>query len=56
MIGTWADADWAVRFYEQLGFRRVGEEEKVRLLNRYWGVPPRQVENSVFLVEGGGHN
>ncbi|NPV93309.1 MAG: GNAT family N-acetyltransferase [Firmicutes bacterium] len=53
LIGTWADADWAVRFYEQHGFRRVGTGEKERLLHKYWGVPQRQVENSVVLAEAG---
>jgi N-acetylglutamate synthase-like GNAT family acetyltransferase len=28
LIGTWADAVWAIRFYERYGFRRVGPQEK----------------------------
>ena len=51
LIGTWTDASWAIRFYEKHGFRQVGEEEKIRLLGRYWTVPRRQVEASTVLVE-----
>src|SRR5712672_1981357 len=28
LIGTWADAVWAIRFYERHGFQIVGSEEK----------------------------
>src|SRR5436190_20830571 len=31
LIGTWADASWAIGFYEKHGFRVVGTEEKDRL-------------------------
>ena len=50
LIGTWADAVWAIRFYEKHGFRRVSPEEKVRLLKKYWSIPERQVETSVVLA------
>jgi GNAT superfamily N-acetyltransferase len=51
LIGTWADAVWAVRFYEKHGFHRVTPEEKDRLLRKYWKIPQRQVETSVVLAE-----
>jgi GNAT superfamily N-acetyltransferase len=51
LIGTWADAVWAIRFYEKHGFRLVSREEKTRLLKKYWSIPDRQVETSVVLVE-----
>ena len=51
LIGTWADAVWAVRFYEKHGFRLTTPEEKVRLLRRYWSIPDRQVETSVVLAD-----
>jgi hypothetical protein len=51
LIGTWADAIWAIRFYERYGFERVGPEEKVRLLKKYWTVPERQIETSVVLAD-----
>lgn len=50
LIGTWADAAWAIRFYEKHGFRLVSPEEKDRLLKKYWKIPARQVETSVVLV------
>lgn len=52
LIGTWADAAWAIRFYEKHGFRRVSHAEKERLLRRYWSIPERQVETSVVLGDG----
>lgn len=50
LIGTWADAAWAIRFYEKHGFHVVSPEQKERLLKRYWNVPDRQVETSVVLA------
>lgn len=51
LIGTWADAKWAIRFYEKHGFQVVLAEEKDRLLGRYWTVSQRQVETSVVLAD-----
>lgn len=51
LIGTWADADWAIRFYRRNGFELVSHEEKERLLRRYWKIPERQVETSVVLAD-----
>ena len=51
LIGTWAAADWAIRFYEKHGFRQVTPAEKDRLLRRYWRIPERQVETSVVLAD-----
>ena len=50
LIGTWADARWAVRFYEKNGFRLLSREETGRVLRRYWSIPERQVETSVVLA------
>ena len=52
LVGTWKAATWAVRFYERRGFRLLSDEEKVRLLKRYWTVPDRQIDESVVLVLG----
>ncbi len=52
LIGTWAAATWAIRFYQKHGFRLVTPEEKDRLLKKYWSIPERQVETSVVLAEG----
>jgi len=51
LIGTWADAVWAIRFYEKHGFRMVSHEQKERLLRCYWSIPERQVETSVVLAD-----
>lgn len=51
LIGTWADAVWAIRFYERHGFRLVGPQEKERLLKKYWTIPERQIETSVVLAD-----
>jgi GNAT superfamily N-acetyltransferase len=50
LVGTWAAAHWAIRFYERHGFRLVAPEEKDRLLESYWTIPARQQEVSVVLV------
>ncbi|GMU24611.1 MAG: hypothetical protein AMXMBFR13_46850 [Phycisphaerae bacterium] len=51
LIGTWAAATWAIRFYQKHGYRLVTPEEKDRLLRKYWDIPDRQIETSVVLVE-----
>lgn len=50
LIGTWAAAEWAIRFYEKHGFRLTAPDEKSRLLKTYWTIPDRQVETSVVLT------
>ena len=50
LVGTWASATWAIRFYERNGFRLVAREQKDRLLQTYWDIPERQVETSVVLA------
>lgn len=52
LIGTWKAAHWAISFYEKHGFYLVDEEEKNRLLKKYWTIPDQQVETSVVLVDG----
>jgi N-acetylglutamate synthase-like GNAT family acetyltransferase len=51
LIGTWAAATWAIRFYERHGFEVTSADEKNRLLKKYWNIPERQVETSVVLVQ-----
>jgi GNAT superfamily N-acetyltransferase len=51
LVGTWAAADWAIRFYQKHGFQLVSPEEKNRLLRTYWTISPRQVETSVVLAD-----
>ena len=49
LVGTWADATWAIRFYQKHGFKLVSSREKDRLLRTYWNIPGRQIETSVVL-------
>ena len=51
LIGTWASASWAIRFYERNGFTMVPRDEKDRLLRQYWSIPARQVQESVVLAD-----
>jgi N-acetylglutamate synthase-like GNAT family acetyltransferase len=51
LIGTWADAVWAIRFYEKHGFQMVSTTEKDRLLKRYWSIPERQIATSVVQAD-----
>jgi hypothetical protein len=51
LIGTRANAVWAIRFYEKHGFRMVGIAEKDRLLKKYWKISERQRETSVVLAD-----
>jgi len=51
LIGTWADASWAIQFYERHGFQLVGGEEKDQLLKQYWTIPDRQIDTSVVLAD-----
>ncbi|MBI2317396.1 MAG: GNAT family N-acetyltransferase [Betaproteobacteria bacterium] len=50
LIGTWADALWAIRFYEKHGYRVLDRADTERLLKRYWSVPERQIATSVVLA------
>lgn len=50
LVGTWAAADWAIRFYRRHGFELVSPECKTALLKTYWNIPGRQIETSVVLA------
>jgi GNAT superfamily N-acetyltransferase len=50
LVGTWAAAAWAIRFYERHGFCRVSDAARDRLLRTYWTIPVRQIETSVVLA------
>ncbi len=51
LIGTWAAAQWAIRFYEKHGFAVIAGAEKDRLLKQYWSISQRQIETSVVLCQ-----
>jgi GNAT superfamily N-acetyltransferase len=50
LVGTWAAAEWAIRFYRRNGFDLVSPERKTELLETYWSIPKRQIETSVVLA------
>ena len=50
LIGTWATASWSISFYEKNGYSLVPDQEKNRLLRKYWSIPERQVQTSVVLA------
>jgi GNAT superfamily N-acetyltransferase len=51
LLGTWTAADWAIRFYEKNGYRKLSRPETERLLRKYWRIPERQIETSVVLAD-----
>jgi len=51
LIGTWADASWAIDFYRRNGFIVVSQSDKEHLLRTYWSIPERQIETSVVLAD-----
>jgi GNAT superfamily N-acetyltransferase len=50
LVGTWAAAEWAIRFYRRHGFEPVSREQTTELLKTYWAIPDRQIETSVVLA------
>jgi GNAT superfamily N-acetyltransferase len=51
LVGTWAAAEWAIRFYRRHGFELVPHERKAELLRTHWTIPDRQIETSVVLAK-----
>ncbi|MFC2020202.1 GNAT family N-acetyltransferase [Chloroflexota bacterium] len=47
LVGTWADAYWAIDFYRKHGFTLLPDKDE--LLKTYWDIPRRQIETSVVL-------
>jgi GNAT superfamily N-acetyltransferase len=47
LVGTWADAWWAIDFYQKHGFSLLTDKDE--LLETYWNIPRRQIETSVVL-------
>ncbi|HEY55665.1 MAG TPA: GNAT family N-acetyltransferase [Dehalococcoidia bacterium] len=47
LVGTWADARWAIDFYLKHGFKLLSDKDEV--LKSYWDIPQRQIETSVVL-------
>lgn len=49
LVGTWAAARWAIRFYERHGFELTSPDRAAALLARYWNITERQAATSVVL-------
>jgi len=47
LVGTWADTQWAIDFYQKHGFSLLPNKDE--LLKTYWTVPQRQIDTSVVL-------
>ncbi len=47
LVGTWADARWAIDFYQKHGFCLLPDKDE--LLRAYWDIPQRQIDTSVVL-------
>ncbi|MBI4304073.1 MAG: GNAT family N-acetyltransferase [Chloroflexi bacterium] len=47
LVGTWADAHWAIDFYKWHGFTLLPDKDE--LLKTYWDIPQRQIDTSVVL-------
>jgi len=50
LVGTWAAATWAIRFYQRHGFQLIAPERTAALLKAYWTIPDRQIATSVVLA------
>jgi GNAT superfamily N-acetyltransferase len=50
LVGTWADAAWAIAFYQHNDFELVPEEHTAEVLKKYWDIPQRQIDTSVVLA------
>ena len=50
LVGTWAAAEWAIRFYRRHGFELASPDQSAALLRTYWKIPDRQIETSVVLA------
>ncbi len=47
LVGMWADAPWAVRFYQRHGFSLLPDGDQ--LLRAYWTIPARQRQASIVM-------
>ena len=47
LVGTWADARWAITFYQKHSFGLLPNKDE--LLKTYWDVPQRQIDTSIVM-------
>ena len=55
LVGTWQDATRAIQFYEKFGFILHTKKQTAHLLNKYWEISSKQIENSVVLEKYTSH-
>ena len=51
LIGTWAEASWAIEFYKKNGYRLISGKERGMLLDKYWFISDVQADASVVLAD-----
>ena len=51
LLGTWRANVRAISFYTRHGYQLVGEDHRERLLRTYWGIPERQIEESIVMAD-----
>jgi GNAT superfamily N-acetyltransferase len=56
LIGTWADAVWAIRFYERYGFQVVGVEERIGSSNSTGMSPNARLKRRLCWQTQSGEN
>ena len=49
LVGTWKNAEWAIRFYKKFDFILHGKEQSTLLLKKYWKISSKQIKNSLVL-------
>jgi GNAT superfamily N-acetyltransferase len=49
LVGTWASAHWAIAFYQRHSFHLIERAMAPQVLQKYWNIPQRQIEESVVL-------
>ena len=49
LVGTWQNATWAIKFYEKFNFVLQTKKQTADLLDKYWNISKKQIENSVVL-------
>ena len=49
LVGTWKNAEWAIRFYEKFGYILHAKDQSTLLIKKYWKISSNQIKNSVVL-------
>ena len=49
LVGAWSQATWAINFYKKFGFVLHKKKQTIQLLEKYWNISAKQINNSVVL-------